>query len=240
MKYNIQKIDIVDSTHYYALNLRDNKEFKEGLVISTSFQTNGKGQRGSSWDSQKGKNILFSVVFQLNISIKKQFDISKLISLSLIRLLSNLNIEAKIKWPNDILVKNKKIAGILINNIISKDIITHSVIGIGLNVNQHVFNEYIIKATSIFAETGLKNNIEDIQDKLLKEIKSKITNYRQGKNIFNEYLYFLYSIDKVSCFESDSQKFNGIIRGVEDSGLLIVEKEHEIRNFDIKEIKMLF
>ena len=76
MKYNIQKIDIVDSTHYYALNLRGNKEFKEGLVISTNFQKNGQGQRGSSWDSQKEKNILFSVVLQLNISIKKQFDIS--------------------------------------------------------------------------------------------------------------------------------------------------------------------
>lgn len=240
MKYNIQKIDIVDSTHYYTLNLRGNKEFKEGLVISTNFQTNGQGQRGSSWDSQKGKNILFSVVFQLNISIKKHFDISKLISLALIRLLNNLNIDAKIKWPNDILVEDKKIAGILINNIISKDIISHSVIGIGLNVNQDVFNEYFPKATSIFLETSYKSNLEKIQCKLLKEIKYKIENYRKGNNMYNEYLYFLYKRDEVAFFESDFQKFNAIIRGVTDLGLLIVEKQNEIRNFDIKELRMLF
>ena len=154
--------------------------------------------------------------------------------------LSNLNIEAKIKWPNDILVENKKIAGILINNIISKDIISHSVIGIGLNVNQHVFNEYFPKATSIFLETSYKSNLKEIQCKLLKEIKYQIENYRQGNNMYNEYLDFLYKRDEVSFFESDFQKFNGIIRGVTNLGFLIVEKKNEIRSFDVKELRMLF
>ena len=240
IKYNIKHLDIIDSTNSYAINLRESKDFKEGLVITTNFQKKGQGQRGSIWESQKGKNILLSVVFEFNISIKKQFDICKLVSLSLIKLLSNLNIDAKIKWPNDILVKNKKIAGILINNIISKDLISYSVIGIGLNVNQHVFNKYIPMATSIFLETGLQNNIEEIQYKLLEQIKFDIVNYFQSKNISSKYLDFLYRINKVSFFESGSQKFNGIIRGVEDSGLLIVETENEIIKFNTKEIKILF
>ena len=240
IKYNIKHLDIIDSTNSYAFNLRESKDFKEGLVITTNFQKKGQGQRGSIWESQKGKNILLSAVFEFNISIKKQFDICKLVSLSLIKLLSNLNIDAKIKWPNDILVNNKKIAGILINNIISKDLISYSVIGIGLNVNQHVFNKYIPMATSIFLETGLQNNIEKMQYKLLEQIKFDIVNYFQSKNISSKYLDFLYRINKVSFFESGSQKFNGIIRGVEDSGLLIVETENEIIKFNTKEIKMLF
>ena len=240
IKYNIKHLDIIDSTNSYAINLRESKDFKDGLVITTNFQKKGQGQRGSIWESQKGKNILLSSVFEFNISIKKQFDICKLVSLSLIKLLSNLNIYAKIKWPNDILVNNKKIAGILINNIISKDLISYSVIGIGLNVNQHVFNKYIPMATSIFLETGLQNNIEEIQYKLLEQIKFDIVNYFQSKNISSKYLDFLYRINKVSFFESGSQKFNGIIRGVEDSGLLIVEKENEIIKFNTKEIKILF
>ena len=240
IKYNIKHLDIIDSTNSYAINLRESKDFKEGLVITTNFQKKGQGQRGSIWESQKGKNILLSAVFEFNISIKKQFDICKLVSLSLIKLLSNLNIDAKIKWPNDILVNNKKIAGILINNIISKDLISYSVIGIGLNVNQHVFNKYIPMATSIFLETGLQNNIEEIQYKLLEQIKFDIVNYFQSKNISSKYLDFLYRINKFSFFESGSQKFNGIIRGVEDSGLLIVETENEIIKFNTKEIKILF
>ena len=240
IKYNIKHLDIIDSTNSYAINLRESKDFKEGLVITTNFQKKGQGQRGSIWESQKGKNILLSAVFEFNISIKKQFDICKLVSLSLIKLLSNLNIYAKIKWPNDILVSNKKIAGILINNIISNDLISYSVIGIGLNVNQHVFNKYIPMATSIFLETGLQNNIEEMQYKLLEQIKFDIVNYFESKNNSSKYLDFLYRINKVSCFESGSQKFNGVIRGVEDSGLLIVETENEIIKFNTKEIKILF
>ena len=240
IKYNIKHLDIIDSTNSYAFNLRESKDFKEGLVITTNFQKKGQGQRGSIWESKEGKNILLSAVFEFNISIKKQFDICKIVSLSITKFLSNLNINAKIKWPNDILVNNKKIAGILINNIISKDLISYSVIGIGLNVNQHVFNKYIPMATSIFLETGLQNNIEKMQYKLLEQIKFDIVNYFQSKNISSKYLDFLYRINKVSFFESGSQKFNGIIRGVEDSGLLIVETENEIIKFNTKEIKILF
>ena len=88
IKYNIKHLDIIDSTNSYAINLRESKDFKEGLVITTNFQKKGQGQRGSIWESQKGKNILLSAVFEFNISIKKQFDICKLVSLSLIKLLS--------------------------------------------------------------------------------------------------------------------------------------------------------
>tara|TARA_B100000214_G_scaffold195787_1_gene141666 strand:+ start:1953 stop:2675 length:723 start_codon:yes stop_codon:yes gene_type:complete len=240
MKYNIKHFDIIDSTNSYAINLRQSEEFKEGLVITTNFQKKGQGQRGSIWESQEGKNILLSAVFEFNILIKKQFDICKIVSLSITKFLSNLNINAKIKWPNDILVNNKKIAGILINNIISKDLISYSVIGIGLNVNQHVFNKYIPMATSIFLETGLQNNIEKMQHKLLEQIKFDIVNYFKSKNISSKYLDFLYRINKVSFFESGSQKFNGVIRGVEDSGLLLVETENEIIKYNTKEIKMIF
>ena len=238
--HNIIKLTDVDSTNDYALSLKKSKVFKQGLVIVSDFQTKGQGQRGNSWQSEKGKNLIISVVIEPKISIKKQFEISKIATISVMDFLNSLGVSSNIKWPNDILVGNKKIAGILIQNVISRDIISHSVIGIGLNVNQLIFDDYTPKATSLKLEMKKKFNLEEIQKELLSSIQNRIKAYRLGKDIEAEYLDGLFQKDKVAVFESKSQKFNGIIRGVTASGLLMVETEKSIREFDLKEIKMIF
>ena len=233
-----KNFQVLDSTMEKTKELIDN--YNSNFLVLSDEQTKGKGRRGNIWYSPSG-NIYISLGFKNLIDIKNHFIFNAATVLSISESIDSIcNLNSNIKWPNDILVNNKKIAGILINNIISKDLISYSVIGIGLNVNQHVFNKYIPMATSIFLETGLQNNIEEIQYKLLEQIKFDIVNYFQSKNISSKYLDFLYRINKVSFFESGSQKFNGIIRGVEDSGLLIVETENEIIKFNIKEIKILF
>jgi BirA family biotin operon repressor/biotin-[acetyl-CoA-carboxylase] ligase len=239
-KYNIIKIPDVNSTNSYALSLRPTKLFKEGLVIVSDFQTKGRGQRENTWESEKGKNLIISVVIEPNISIEQQFDISIIASLSLVNCLLDLGIESKIKWPNDILVNSQKIAGILIQNLIFKNIITHSVIGIGLNVNQLIFDDYTPKATSLKLEINNNFNLEKIQNKLLSSLQNTIETYHSEKNLEVEYLNLLFQKDKVAVFESRFQRFNGLIKGIGDRGLLIIETENIVKEFDVKEIKMLF
>ena len=239
-KRNIIKLYDVDSTNNYTLSLKESKLFKEGLVIISDFQTKGQGQRGSDWESEKGKNLIISVVIEPNISINKQFDISKIVSFSVMDCLLSLDVESKIKWPNDILVDNHKIAGILIQNVIFRNTISHSVIGIGLNVNQLIFDDYMPKATSLKLELNKNFILEEIQNELLNSIQNRIKAYRSGTDTEAEYLNALFQKDKAAFFESKSQKFKGIIRGVTDRGLLIIETENLIKNFDLKEIKMLF
>ena len=166
-KFNIIKLSTVDSTNDYLLSLRESNIFSEGLVVVSDYQTHGKGQYDNKWLSKKGENLLVSVLLEPKININHQFDICKLASLSIVDLLSSIYINSKVKWPNDIIVNNQKISGILINNLIKKNTIIYSVIGFGLNVNQLLFDNYCIDPTSIFLETKRKFKIDYILEKLL-------------------------------------------------------------------------
>ena len=239
-KYNIINIKDVVSTNTYALSLKGKDVFKEGLVIVAEYQKKGRGQRGVSWESEKGKNIIISIVIEPHLAIDRQFEINQIVTVAILDLLSELKIDGKIKWPNDILIGNSKVAGVLIENIISKNIVTHSVIGIGLNVNQVQFNNYSPKATSLKIERGKFFSLKILIDKLLINIQKRVVNYRLGIDINIEYLNSIFKKDIVSIFEIDSKIFNGIIRGVTDRGLIIIETESKLKKFDLKEIKMIF
>ena len=239
-KYNIIKIHDLVSTNDYALSLRSSEFFHEGLVIVSDFQQKGRGQRGASWESERGKNLILSVVIESRISISKQFDISKIASLSVIDCLFKLGVDSNIKWPNDILVRSNKIAGVLVDNVISQDQVAYSVVGIGLNVNQLNFDTYNPLATSLKLELKKHFSLEQVQNYLLSSLENRIKSYRNKEVLDVKYLDVLFQKDKVSCFEANSIKFNGIIRGVTERGRLIVETGDLINNFDLKDIKMLF
>jgi len=228
------------STNSYALELKSTAVFKEGLVVTADFQTGGKGQRGKEWESNRGENLLLSAVIESNISIDNQFDLNILSSLSLMDCLKSYDIDSQIKWPNDILVNKFKIAGILIQNLISKNRITHTVIGIGLNINQIEFTKFYPSATSVQKELGATINISDVKYSLLNALQLRLENYRLNSDLKEEYLSNLFQKDKVATFESNNQKFMGIIRGVTKSGLLQIETENFLKKFNLQEVKMLF
>ncbi len=228
------------STNSYALELKSTAVFKEGLVVTADFQTGGKGQRGKEWESNRGENLLLSAVIESNISINNQFDLNILSSLAVMDSLKRYDIDSQIKWPNDILVNKCKIAGILIQNLISKNRITHTVIGIGLNINQIEFTKFYPSATSIQKELGSIINISDVKDSLLNALQLRLENYRLNSDLKEEYLSNLFQKDKVATFESNNQKFMGIIRGVTKSGLLQIETENSLKEFNLQEVKMLF
>ena len=229
-----------DSTNSYALELKSTAVFKEGLVVTADFQTGGKGQRGKEWESNRGENLLLSAVIESNISIDNQFDLNILSSLAVMDSLKSYDIDSQIKWPNDILVNKCKIAGILIQNLISKNRITHTVIGIGLNINQIEFTKFYPSATSIQKELGATINISDVKDSLLNALQLRLENYRLNSALKDEYLSNLFQKDKVATFESNNQKFMGIIRGLTKSGLLQIETENFLKEFNFQEVKMLF
>ena len=136
------KLDSVDSTNNYALSMKGTLPFKEGLVVTANYQTSGNGQRGRFWEGWIGDNLLISVVIEPNIPAKDQFSLSQCVALALYDFFTLYSIDVSVKWPNDILVAKQKIAGILIQNILKGNKITHSVIGVGVNINQTKFKAY--------------------------------------------------------------------------------------------------
>jgi len=158
----IVRFDTLDSTNSEALR----GDYPEGTVILADHQTQGRGQRGNVWCSEKSQNLTFSVVHYPDLPLSDSFRISMAAALSVTDLLSSFGIESRIKWPNDIYVGNKKIAGILIENSLSgSSLIRKSVIGIGLNVMQTEFPSNIPNPTSM-ALCGVKVSAEDVLSRL--------------------------------------------------------------------------
>ena len=230
----------LSSTNKFALSIRDKAIFREGLLITADYQKYGQGQRGNLWESNKKENILLSYIIEPKILVKYKFDICKYISLALFDLLSSVGINANIKWPNDLLIGDRKIAGILINNVISKNIITHSVIGIGLNVNQKIFKQYCPKATSINLELGVFQDCEIIRDNLLHKIIERIIQYNLENTQDLEYHNALFSLNKTNNFRLNEKVCKGIIRGVNKEGNIEIEFDGKISTFYSGELKYIF
>ena len=168
---NIIKLDAIDSTNNYLKKIILNEDINDYTVVTAKFQTQGKGQLGTEWESEHSKNLICSVYKkEINIKVQDQFVISALVSLALIKTLRKVNLSnMHIKWPNDIMSDNKKICGILIENIVKQNHIKDTVIGIGLNVNQTIFNN-LPNAASIKNLIGTTCSIDEI----LKNSKGEI------------------------------------------------------------------
>ena len=239
MYMNIIKLDAIDSTNSYS-----NKDVSDSTIVTAKFQTKGKGQLGANWESEDSKNLIFSIYKKdLGIKVKDQFIISIIVSLALIKTLKKNNLpNLRIKWPNDIMSENKKICGILIENIVKEKHIKHAVIGIGLNVNQTIFDN-LPNASSIKKITGNTHN----KDEILKELANNINRsfemiYSSSSEIiFKKYEELLYRINKPSTFKNlKGENFTGFIKGVNKLGKLnVMLDDNKLESFDLKEISIL-
>jgi len=235
------KLDSINSTNDYTLSLKDSLVFKEGLVVTANFQSEGNGQRGKAWESNANENLLLSLVIEPIIKFDKQSIISKIVALSVCDLLKSLGIEAEIKWPNDVLVAKQKIAGILIQNTSQGNYITHLVIGLGFNVNQLEFKHYSPIATSLRLQLNKEHEVLEIQELFLSFLSVRLKRLKNGENQDKEYLKSLFLKDKASAFEIDKKQFMGIIKGVSKSGKLIIKLEDDsIVVFESQQVKYLF
>ena len=175
--------------------------------MSALTQTAGRGQRGNSWKSEPGKNLTFSIVLKFTdnsdmmIKAIDQFVLSQITALSVVELLSRHDIQAQIKWPNDIYVDGKKISGILIENSLRGEWISHSIIGIGLNVNQRNFDVSLPNPTSIALlkdgsapQTDLRLLLEEFMD-IFRNYYNKITDI---SDLSQKYQSILFDRDSLS------------------------------------------
>ena len=241
---NIIKLDAIDSTNNYLKKIILNEGINDYTVVTAKFQTQGKGQLGTEWESEHSKNLICSVYKkEINIKVQDQFVISALVSLALIKTLRKVNLSnMHIKWPNDIMSDNKKICGILIENIVKENYIKDAVIGIGLNVNQTIFNN-LPNAASIKNLIGTTCSIDEILKDLVKNVKYYFNELDKSSinSIFEKYEDALFRINKPSTFKnSKGEIFSGYIKGVSRLGKLSVMLEDNlVESYDLKEISML-
>ena len=239
------KLNAIDSTNTFLKQLATSEVVENFTVVSAEHQTNGKGQRGSEWLIESGKNLTFSVLYSKIANSKTNlFTLNVIVALSVVEGLQNLSSkEFKIKWPNDILAENKKIAGILIENSIKSQTEVQSIIGIGINVNQENF-ENLPQASSLCL---LEQQFFD-KDLLLKNVVNQLENNLEQLNQLSEayfwekYHNYLFKKNIVSTFEdSNGNRFVGKIIKVTSEGKLKVQLENDSEiDFDIKEVKMLY
>ena len=239
------KLNAIDSTNTFLKQLATSEVVENFTVVSAEHQTNGKGQRGSEWLIESGKNLTFSVLYSKIANSKTNlFTLNVIVALSVVEGLQNVSSkEFKIKWPNDILAENKKIAGILIENSIKSQTEVQSIIGIGINVNQENF-ENLPQASSLCL---LEQQFFD-KDLLLKKVVNQLENNLEQLNQLSEayfwekYHNYLFKKNIVSTFEdSNGNRFVGKIIKVTSEGKLKVQLENDSEiDFDIKEVKMLY
>jgi len=234
-------LENVDSTNNYIANLLLKEEINSGTVILADEQTQGRGQRGSVWSSNSGENMLFSLFLSTEIlSVNDQFLLSQFVSVSLIQMLRNIGLNAEVKWPNDIYINNKKVAGILIENQLSGSTLKSSIIGVGLNVNQKLFEN--ISATSLYNELGEFISIQSVLFSFIFELNKNWDLILSNKKdqILEMYISNLYQKDKVCSYKDDKGVFDAVIEGVTQKGnLILISSEREKKYYDLKEVSFM-
>lgn len=199
---------------------------------------------GNGWFSEKGKNLLFSLlIYPDNVEANAQFIISRIASLAVKNTLDQFTDDIRIKWPNDIYWKDKKIAGILIENDISGRVITNSIIGIGININQDQFPEELPNPVSLKQVTGSEFDRDYILDNFVREFFLIYREFQNGneKAIEDEYMLDLYRINDYYWFEDDNGRFKAIIKEVLPSGHLVLKtlETAEERVYAFKEVSFV-
>ena len=233
-------VDQVTSTNELAKELLKEKKQSFPFLVQTAFQTNGKGQYRKSWESIAGENLLLSIVLKAPpIAIEKQFDISKAIAVAIRRVIvRHTKAKVCIKWPNDIYVGDKKIAGILIENTIIGQKLDTCIIGIGLNVNQIQFNSHLPNPISLKQLTTSEHDIEVIKLQIVDEIFSRLKKLEDSGYEYDKYLYRKGELGKFVT--KGKEEFLGVIIGVNEYGRLLIRIENnQIRSFDNNELQFI-
>ncbi|MCU0402258.1 MAG: biotin--[acetyl-CoA-carboxylase] ligase [Algoriphagus sp.] len=227
------------STNDIALHQIKHGKAREGSVVICDNQTQGRGQRGNSWETKSGMNLTFSLVLQpAFLDLREQFYLNMMVSNGIRNLLQQYIPDLKVKWPNDLVVPGVgKLGGILIENVVSSGGWEHAVVGIGLNVNQSSFS--VSTACSLASVTGSQFELEEIFRLLIVYLEQSYLALKKNKlmEIKMEYLQHLYLIGHWGQFSASGDPFEGKITGIDPSGSLLIELEDgETKTFGLKEI----
>ncbi len=241
----IIKLNATDSTNSYMRRLSSEESLEDYTIVMTNHQTHGRGQMGTVWSSENSKNLMFSVFKDTSgFNLEYPFFISMVTSLAILKTLQSFSIsKLAIKWPNDILSEDKKICGILIENVIKQNNLSNTIIGIGLNVNQTEFS-HLPKASSLKSITGYVFDLEEVLHALIKNLKHYFKILKRGDYLTLKAAYesYLFRKDKPSTFkDAEGLVFSGYIKNVSLFGnLQLLLEDDIIKEFDLKEITLLY
>ena len=247
---NVIHLESVDSTNSYLRYLvEQDPEIETYTVVIADHQTHGRGQRGNSWESEPGQNLNVSMLLRPNLLAAPKarlFDINVITALAVREALSERITRHRvfIKWPNDILVEDKKIAGILTENEFSGFVLDYSIVGIGINVNQTDFSDFPRPATSLALELGGHTDLTQLSKDIAKGIRKRIENLpASADSLRNKYHQHLYKMGSSEWFKtSEGELFKGTIEHVEENGLLVIRDDAtgKKRSFAFKEVQFVY
>ncbi len=245
---SIHRIHLAEtvSTNTYA---RQCPRPEDILLVSTDYQTAGRGQRGNSWEAERGKNLLFSLaICPTHTPASQQFVLCELISVALCEVLSRYTDDIRIKWPNDIYHRDHKLSGILIEHDIEGTYIARTIIGIGLNVNQAHFASDAPNPISLChilgQETDRETLLTEICDTFAAHYHDMLTapdSTLWRNTLHHHYTPLLYRLDTPAPYRDVQGTFNAILRHVEPDGRLRLEDEQgTLRSYLFKEVEYIF
>lgn len=222
--FKIHRLGSVESTNKYceALDLAQVEDFTCYWAME---QTAGIGQRGNHWESASGENLTFSLVLHPSfLPADRQFMLTEALSLALVDFFSvfNFQFSIRIKWPNDIYVGGEKICGTLVSTRLVGSSIASAVCGIGLNVNQKVFPDWVPNPTSIGLLTGVHYELESLLFRLLQSIKARYTDLKSGIDRESEYLEYLMNLGVTMRYKYNEEIIVATITGVDPHGRLLL------------------
>lgn len=240
----IIKVDATDSTNSFLKEALRNKTLKTPTCVWAKEQTKGRGQRGAKWASKPGLNLTFSVFYPVPTAMKNTpFVINMHATTAVHKVLSSHELtNLRIKWPNDILSANKKIGGVLIENSYQNGVLSGTVIGIGINVNQQEFKN-LPKASSIKNILRISLSLEELLHEVLEVLTTSFNTYAEVdfKSVKSKFEALLFRIKKPSTFTVEGEDFTGIIQGITNEGKLCVLQEDNILNeYDLKQIQLKY
>ncbi|MBO0939891.1 biotin--[acetyl-CoA-carboxylase] ligase [Fibrella sp. HMF5335] len=240
---NIIFLPTCQSTNDEALHLLADGTAYEGDVVATSQQTQGRGQRGNQWEALPGQNLTFSLILQPTfLQASEQFWLNMAVSLAVHDSLAPfISTGLRVKWPNDIYVNDRKMGGILIENALQGYHLAHTVVGIGLNINQTQFG--YPNATSLLLEAPYQEgyHLPALLTTLCEQLEKRYLQLRNGHRdtLRASYLQHLYRYQEAHLYEADGQRFYGTIISIDPTGRLGLMVDGGIRYFAFKEVSFV-
>ena len=225
------ELQSVDSTNNYARNLLHEGLAQHGMAIYAHEQLAGKGQRGRIWSSDKGSNVILSLIVNpQSLVLSQQFQLSVCVALSVHELFMKFaGADTKIKWPNDLYWQDRKAGGILIESVVGSRELSisswdWSIIGIGININQTAFPSYLSNPVSLKQITGENFDAVLLAKELCMIMNQKFDELMNSgfENLYAQYLIHLYKINTTVKLRKDNRVFEAIIKGVNRAGQLVV------------------
>jgi len=241
--YPVIEITETSSTNDYIRQLNGKEPLAEGTTVSAGFQLSGRGQVGNSWESEAGKNLLFStLLYPTGIKITEQFILSQLVAVSIQEALENYLAPITIKWPNDIYYGDKKLAGILIENDLCAAEISLSIIGLGVNVNQSRFYSDAPNPVSLLQLLGIEIDKRLLLTDYLTRLAANYSLLKNGE--VNElrkcYHAALFRREGFHPFRDNAGLFSAQIEEIDTSGYLhLVTESGECRKYFFKEVSFV-